>query len=179
MNWLDLIILLTLVAGVVRGFATGAVQQITGILGLILSFALSVQLMGEVGEVVAQSLAVSEDIAPVIGFVLVFIAVQIVFRAIVRIIESLLDALRLTTANRVAGGAFGAFQAALLLSLAFLLLGQLGVPDASSQREALLYEPVAAVLPDTWDYAADRLPQLKHLSEQFGERVESSLFETR
>ncbi len=177
MNWVDLVIVIGLGLGTARGFSTGAVRQITNIAGLAISFALAVQLMGEVGALVVESLPVSEQVAPLVGFVLVFLVAQVLFQALVRIIESLLDALRLTLANRLAGGVLGAFLAALVLSLGFLVLDPLGWPEAEDRREAAFYEPVAAVLPGTWGYAAARLPQLRQLSEAFGRRVEGELFD--
>lgn len=177
MHWLDLLILAALALGIYRGFATGVIWQVTSILGLVVSFALAVQLMEEAGAVAARSLAISETIAPVIGFVLVFLAVRVVISALVRIVESLVSALRLSALNRVAGGAFGAFQAALILSLLFLVLDPLEMPDTSTREEATLYEPVAAVLPETWAYAREQFPRLKDLSEQFGEQIESEIFD--
>lgn len=177
MNWVDLVILVGLGLGVARGFSTGAVRQIANIVGVFVAFALGVQLMHEVGTLLVESLPVSEQVAPLVGFMLVFLAVQVVFHALVRIAESLLDALRLTLANRLAGGACGAFLAALVLSLGFLVADPLGWPDRQDRRGAALYAPVAAVLPGTWDYAAARLPQLRRLSGTFGQRVEDGLFD--
>lgn len=171
----DLLIVLALAAGAFRGYQTGAIRQAAGIAGLVLAFALAVQLMQAAGALVARSLAVSETIAPLIGFVLVFLAVRIAFYGLARLVETLVSALQLSLINRIAGGAVGAFQAALLMSLIFLVLDPVGVPGPEARRQAQFYGPIAAALPDTWDYAAERWPKLKKVSEQFGREVEAQI----
>lgn len=175
MTAVDLIILVALAAGIVRGYQTGAIRQAAGIAGLFLAFALALQLMQPAGAAVARSLAVSDAVAPLIGFVLVFLAVRIAFHAAARVAESVVSALKLSLVNRIGGGAVGAFQAALLVSLLFLVLDPLGVPGAEARRRSLFYAPVAAALPETWDYAAERWPALKNASEQFGRDLEAQI----
>jgi len=39
----------------------------------------------------------------------------------------------------------------------------------------MLYEPVALVLPRTWSFAEEHVPQLKSLSDEFGSRVQAQM----
>ncbi len=176
MHWLDLVILGVLALGVLRGWRTGVARQVVSILGVFVSFGLAVQLMDEVGAVAAESLPIADSVAPLLGFVLVFLGAQILVRALVHIVESMLEALRLTTVNRAAGGLFGAFQAALFMSLVFLVLSTAGWQEGRAQDEAVLYPPVASVLPATWGYVAEHVPRARRFSDQMGERVEAELF---
>ncbi len=175
-HWVDLFILILLALGLFRGYQTGVVRQAVGIAGVFVSFGLAVQLMSEVGAVAAASLPIAPSAAPLVGFVLVFLGAQILVRALVHVAESVLEALRLSVLNRLAGGLFGAFQAALLASLLFVLADPMGLPEPATRREAQFYRPVAELLPATWDYVAARVPQLQRFSEEMGERVEGELF---
>ena len=175
MSLLDLIILLVLAFGVIRGYGTGVIRQVVGIAGLVVAFALALQCMEAAGALVARSLAVSETIAPLVGFVLVFLAVRVVVFGVARVAETVTEALRLSLLNRLAGGVAGALQAALLLSLVFLILDPLGVPGTAERQDARFYAPVAAALPEAWDYAAARWPRLEKASEKFSRRVEAEL----
>lgn len=175
MIWLDWIILLVLAAGLVRGFTTGMVRQAISLVGQILAFLLAVQLMRPVGELVTESLGVSATLGPLLGFVTVFLAIQIVVYAIEKIVESIVGALKLGGVNRLLGGAFGAFKAAVVLSVAFLVVDFFDLPDSETRDTSTLYEPVAAVLPGAWDFVSERVPQVERLSEKFGERVEQQL----
>ena len=169
MTTLDLIIVAALAVGMARGVWTGVIRQVTGLIGLLLAFVLAVRLMTPVGALVADSIGVSPRVAPIVGFVLVFLVVQIAVVAIARATERLVGVLRLGFVNRLAGGAFGAFKAALLLSVLFLVLAPLSLPDGEARASSVLYEPVAGVLPTAWDTVADHWPRVQHLAERFGE----------
>lgn len=167
MSLLDLFIAALLAAGLVRGAATGALRQVAGVASFVVGFLVAVRLMHPAGALVAASLDLSPRLAPLVGFGLVFGVVQLVAFALVRLSEGLLSAVRLTAVNRAVGGMLGAFKAALLLSVLFLLLGVLDVPGASSRSASLLYRPVASVLPAAWNYVAARAPDADPLGRRF------------
>ena len=175
MNLLDLLVLAVLAFGLVRGLGTGAIQQAASILGVLIAFVLSLELMHEAGALIVESFAVSEEAAPLLGFVLVFIAVQVGVFVLVRIVKGLVGALKLTAVDRLLGGAVGAFKAALLLSVVFLVLDRFGFPDADARDASAFYAPIADVLPAAWAYVSETFPQVEALSEAFGDRVESEL----
>lgn len=172
---LDLFILVVLAAALVRGFATGVIRQVASIAGIVLAFILGVQLMRPAGGLVAGSLGVSDAVAPLAGFLLVFLAVQVAMFALVRTVETVVGALKLTVVNRAAGGLFGAFKGALALGVLFLVLGYVGIPGPNARAGSALYEPVASVLPEAWDYFSERMPQVEALSHKFGEHVRERL----
>jgi membrane protein required for colicin V production len=174
MNVLDMLILVILLAGIVRGFSTGLVRQVTSIAALILGFVLAVQLMGQIGDLLRGVMEISERAAPLIGFVLVFVGIQILFFVLARLVEALLGALKLSMVNRAFGGMAGAILAALVLSITFLVLGYLGIPNQDARDGSMLYAPVSAVLPEAWDLVAERVPQVDQLSSLFGERASSA-----
>lgn len=174
--WIDLLLLAALALGIYRGYCTGVVRQVVGVVGIFVSFGLAVQLMSEVGSVAAASLPVAESVAPLLGFVLVFLGAQILVRALAHLAESLLDALRLSFVNRLAGSLFGAFQAALFASLLFLVMDPVGMPEPETRDASMLYDPIAAFLPATWHVAAERMPRVKAFSQEMGEQIEEELF---
>jgi membrane protein required for colicin V production len=164
MNTLDVLILLVLAGGLVRGLSTGIVRQVAGLVGLLLAFVLSIKLMGPVGSLITGSLDLSPRIAPFVGFVTVFLVIQIVVLFVIRSVEALIGALQLTAVNRALGGALGVVKAALVLSVAFLLLGYLGVPGPQTKEKSTLYSPVAAALPRAWEAVSGALPEVRRLT---------------
>src|SRR6056297_821324 len=110
---LDWFILVILAGGLIRGFMVGAVRQVASLLGLVLAFFLSVQLMHPVGALIVSSLGLSEAVAPIAGFIVIFVGVQLLFLALSRLLERVLETLSLSLVNRAAGGALGGFKAAL------------------------------------------------------------------
>jgi len=168
---LDGFILVALAGGLLRGIAVGAVRQVASLVGLLVAFLVSIQLMHTVGTVIVSRLGVSEATAPIVGFVALFLGVQLVVMALSRLFERVLEQLSLTVLNRVAGGALGGLKAALLLSVLFLVLSGLQVPDRERRRKSVLYGPVAGVLPKTLDVASDYLPAARRASDAFGRVV--------
>lgn len=172
---LDWFILVALTGGLIRGFMVGAIRQVASLAGLLVSFFMAVQFMGPTGDLVVQSLGLAAQTSPLVGFVVVFAGVQLVVLATARLIERVVDSLALSTVNRLAGSALGAFKAALILSVLFLVLGAMQMPGADTRGSSTLYEPVAGVLPQTWDAAASYLPAVKRVSDEFGGAVRPHL----
>ncbi len=175
MNTLDLLIVIVLAGGLALGFRSGLIKQAVGFAGLVLAFVLSLHLMQAVGGMLTDSLGISKDIAPLVGFVLVFLLVEVAAFAVVRLVEALVGALRLTTVNRFLGGAVGAFKAAIVMSVVFLVLGKLQVPSEQTRQASALYAPVSTVLPTAWDYVTAAFPQFESLAERFGDGIEARL----
>lgn len=175
MTYLDWFILIAVAAGLIRGLMVGAIRQVASIVGLLLAFVVAVQLMRPIGDMTVDSLGLSEATAPLVGFVVVFAGVHLLVIALARMLEAVIDSLSLSFANRAAGGALGAFKAALLLSVLFLVTTHAGIPDQQAQGNSMLYQPVASVLPGTWDYVAAYLPAMRQASDAFGRDVRPRL----
>jgi membrane protein required for colicin V production len=175
MTWVDWLVLVGVAAGAYRGYKTGVLRQVIAIAGWFVAFILALQLMQAAGRVLVASLPVDEHLAPLVGFLLVLVAVRLALFLARQAAESILDAFHLSFVNRLGGGAFGAFQGVLIVSLLLLVLGYLGVPQEQTRRASAAYEPVAAVLPETWDAVAEHVPRVRGAAEQFGRRVEEEL----
>ena len=172
---LDWFILAVLAGGLARGLMVGAVRQVASLAGLLVAFFVSVQFMQPAGTLIVNSLGLASELIPIVGFVSLFLGVQLLFTALSRLVEQILDTLSLSIANRVAGGALGGFKAALLLSVLFLVLQSVEIPGPDVRQASSLYAPVATVLPQTWDAAATYVPQVKRVSDQFGDDVRQRL----
>lgn len=179
MTTIDILISVVIAGGLARGFMVGAVRQVTGLIGVVLAFALAVQMMRPTGHVVVDSLGLAPSLIPVLGFITVFAVVQVVFFLLGQLVEHIVDALNLSPVNRLLGSLVGGFKAALLLSVAFLLFSHVNLPAEQTRTRSMLYEPVALVLPRTWAFAEEHVPSLKSLSEEFGGRVASELSSVR
>jgi Uncharacterized membrane protein, required for colicin V production len=168
---LDWFILVVLAGGLIRGFMVGAVRQVASLIGLVVAFFLSVQLMHPVGALIVSSLGLSEAVGPIAGFIVLFVGVQLLFLALSRLLERVLETLSLSLVNRAAGGALGGFKAALLLSVLFLVLAGMEMPSEKVRNRSVLYSPVAKALPETLDAASPYLPAARRASETFGQTV--------
>lgn len=172
---LDVLIILVLAFGVLRGVTTGAVRQIVSFVGTLVAIVLGLELMVVVGRLVGQMFGLAEALQPAVGFLVIFIVIQIALVIGVRLLEAAIKMFKLNPINRVAGAVIGAAKAVLILSVLFLVLGFFNVPEEENRNNSVLYEPVALVFPRAWNYAAEYLPYMRNLSDKFGKEVESVL----
>lgn len=174
---LDILILLALAFGIVRGFMTGAIRQVVTLIGTVLAIILAVELMNPVGSAVGAVVGLSERFYPVAGLLAVFLTVQIAVLFAARALESLVKVVRLTIVNRAAGAIVGLGKAALVVSIIFVVLAFFDVPEQDKREASLLYHDVAGVLPTTWDYVSEQIPKVKSMSDRMGREARAVLEE--
>lgn len=172
---LDWFILVILLGGLVRGYTVGAVRQVASLIGLLAALLFSVEFMRSVGALIVSSLGLSDSLAPLAGFTVLFLGVYLVFMAVSRFLEHALESLSLSVLNRAAGSVVGAFKAALLLSLLFLILGGLELPEQETRTASTLYSPVAQLLPQAIDATSEWFPAAKEAADQLGRQVRSEI----
>ena len=175
---LDILILIALAIGVVRGFMTGAVRQVISLIGIVISIVLAVELMNPVGRLAGNALGVTEGLQPALGLLAVFLIIQILFFFVVRAVETVVKTFRLSTVNRILGGAVGMAKAALVLSVVFIGLAHLEIPERENREESFLYAPIADALPAAWDYVSTHLPRVKSLTDRLGAEARQVLDES-
>lgn len=168
MNTLDIIILVVLGIGIAHGIRTGLIKQVASILGMVVAFFLGVAFMVPVGQKLVESLGFSETLGPLLGFTLVFVIVHLVVIGAMKALEKAVGALKLSAINRGAGGAVGAFKAAFVLSVLLMLVGNMGYPNDGMRDTSLFYTPVATVMPASWSFVQDRMPQIRQLTDRVG-----------
>ncbi|MCL2281454.1 MAG: CvpA family protein [Dehalococcoidia bacterium] len=111
MNWLDILILVTLAAAVIGGLAIGIVRSIVNLAGLLLGIFLA----GRCYETVGNWLGFINNvaIANTIGFILIVLVVMIISGVICAILRKLLSAVLLGCFDRLLGGVVGLFIGAI------------------------------------------------------------------
>jgi membrane protein required for colicin V production len=71
----------------------------------------------------------------------------------------------------VLGGAVGGAKTALLLSLLFLVLGGIELPERETRTGSTFYRPIAELLPRTIEAAEPWVPAAKEAADQLGRQV--------
>ena len=117
MSYLDIIIALPLIYGIIRGLMRGVVMEVFAIVGIVLGIIVAKTYAGEVATWLQQ---ISEwDInllRPIASFVL-FIVVAIVCNLLARLLTKLFKLISLGWINRLAGGLFGAAKWILIMAV--------------------------------------------------------------
>jgi len=158
MNWLDIIILITLAAAVISGLAIGIVRSVINLVGLLLGIFLA----GRCYETVGSWLGFisNTDIANTVGFLLIVLVVMIIAGIVCALLRRLMSAVLLGCLDRLLGGivglAIGALAWSALLALWVKYFSSGAVSD-SRIAEFLLdtFPLVLVLLPSSFENIRD------------------------
>lgn len=125
MNWFDLVVLILIAVTLLRGFFSGLVMQAATLAGLILGaiFAgkLAEYLTPHILSVTNAPLHIMGPLSYILAFILILIILVLAGKAL----ESLVDAVKLTILNRLAGAVFCAAKWLIILSILLNLVVEL------------------------------------------------------
>jgi membrane protein required for colicin V production len=157
MNGIDIVIVICLLAGLIKGLRDGFIKQLVSFIALILAVVFAGQLSLPVRAFLLQhtaGLAVSPPIITALCYIIAFVLIIIAITLLGRIVDV---AIKLTPAkplNILLGGLFGAFIWALSLSI---VLNLFAVFDSTSailpkqvQEKSKLYLPAKNLLPTVY-----------------------------
>ncbi len=142
MNGFDIIAGLPLLYAAYKGFRSGIVVQLCGIVGLLCGVYFAFRYGGSVGE----WLHAGEEIAPAAGFVAVVLAVVLALAVLGRLIRGVFRFAGLGVFDAVGGAAFGILRMLLVLGAllcAFEALNRTtGWVEEDRYENAVLYRPI-------------------------------------
>jgi membrane protein required for colicin V production len=154
MNWLDILILITLAASVIGGLTTGIVRGLVNLAGLILGIFLA----GLYYETVAGWLGFisNADIAKTAAFVLIVAVVMIIAGLVGALLHKLISAVLLGWLDHLLGGVLGLLVGAIAWGALLALWAKFFNADAvsgSAIAKILLdkFPLVLALLPPGFD----------------------------
>lgn len=165
MHTIDLIILVVVLIGLVRGIMTGGIRQVLSFTGIFLAFIVAARTSDGIGRRIAEGVGISESLAPIVGFAVIFLVIQGLAYGLARMLEKFLETIKLGALDKILGGGIGVFKAALLVSLVLFLGGYVGIPNKQTRDASLFYNTVYPIMPATWEFVTGRLPKMKEAAE--------------
>lgn len=172
METLDIVILLVLAIGLLRGLRTGFLKQASSLVGTILAFVLAASFMASAGRLLELEVGVSQGLGPLVAFIMIFMVVKLSVHTVSKAAGSLLNSANLSGLDRVAGGLAGGVKAAVAMSIVFLIMGYAQLPGRSSREASELYSPVYRLVPDAWRYVSNHAPAFEELRRQVENRLD-------
>lgn len=146
MNWLDVIILLPLVLGLIRGLMKGFVSEVMSILAIILG-GIGARLWGNGFALwLHRQWAWPDAVCTAVAYALIFIGIAIALSIVAYLLARLFQAIHLGGLNRLAGGVFGMLKWAVVVLVAVFCVdavnGQFGFIPKEAIASSRLY-PIA------------------------------------
>lgn len=162
MGTLDIIILICFIPALVRGIQKGFVEQIAGIVSILLGAWLAFKFSGPLGAWLSQFITLEPQLLGILSFVLVVILAVLLLNLAGRLITGTLKMVSLGWLNRLLGVVFALLKAALVIGLVIFIFGNLNDKWHLVNPEVLQGSPVYTALRDA---ALRVFPYLQNLIE--------------
>lgn len=147
MNWLDVLIVLPVLVGLVRGLMRGFVSEIIAFVVVILGALVARLVAPGVSQWLACQFAWPQGTCDVVAYVVVFLAVAVVLSLLAKALNKLLKAIHLGWANTLLGGVFGMCKYGLIVLIAVFIMSRTNdayhyLDEAEVVQTSVLYPKV-------------------------------------
>jgi membrane protein required for colicin V production len=154
MSWLDIIILLPLLIGLVRGLMKGLVIEIASIVAIVLGY-IGSRLWGAIFAAwLIKQFSWPETVCMVVAYALLFIGISLLLHILARALSKLFQKVSLGWLNRLLGGVFGTLKWAIIVLTLVLCVHRLDEqfqfiqPDLKEQ--SIIYMQAAPLSEKMW-----------------------------
>jgi membrane protein required for colicin V production len=151
MSYIDLLILIPIVWGCIRGFMRGLVMELATLTGLILGIIAAFYFASDLGGLLRQYFTFGESAARIISSVLIFTAVMLIAWLVGKAIEKTVELIALGWLNKLLGAVVGivkgAVVAALLLYVVVYFDKNQKIITPREKEKSMFYQAVSRVIP--------------------------------
>ncbi|HHT61890.1 MAG: CvpA family protein [Paludibacteraceae bacterium] len=151
MQPIDYVFLLLILIAFVRGMINGLLKEIASLLAIVLGIVAGRLLGEEVSLLLTEWFGWSKTVVSICAFVIIFLVVAIGLHSLAFLLKKILNALNINWLNRLAGGLFGAFKIAVIVSLVLNLCGYVDkyvvVFKPETKEVSVLYCPIEKLVP--------------------------------
>lgn len=151
MNYIDFIIIILIIFGVVRGFTDGLVKELASLAALILGIWGAIKFSSFTAGKLYDYFDMTGRYVGIIAFVITFILIVIAIHFVGLIADKFIDAISLGFLNRLLGMVFGCFKTALILSVIFVVLNAIDAKHPFLPKDKIaqskFYNPIADIAP--------------------------------
>ncbi len=156
MNIIDIVIIIFLLWGAIKGFIDGFVVQSLTLVALVLGIWAGVEFSDVLAAFITKHFSIHGKLLPVFSFAIIFVLILVSMHFISKLITHFLGKIMLGTLNRIGGVLFGMLKMAFILSVIIVLFNKLNLAKAvfeSSQvANSKLYQPVSKIAPAIFPY---------------------------
>jgi len=145
MNYLDIIIVVTLLYGLIKGFSNGLVKEVTSLLALIIGVYVAINFSEYLEPKFIDILDVYQRFVPVLAFGVLFLVSVLSIKAIGFIVDKLTKALALGVFSRLFGGVFGFLKVVVIFSFLLFFVTEYSLLSKETKSGSVLFVPLTKV----------------------------------
>ncbi len=154
MIYIDIIIGIVLIFGIVQGCRHGIVKEIAFFVAIALGIIVAKMLAPEVAQQLQSYTSWKFDICLIVSYASLFLIVSLVLHIVAYLLTKALKFIALGWLNRLLGGLFGLLKWGLIASVVLNLMITIDL-DKKFDGESFLFEPVAAILTEVLGFAEE------------------------
>ena len=142
MNYLDIIIAIPLIYGMIKGLSNGLIKEIASLLGLLIGVYVAINFSSYLTPKFTEFLKGYEKFAPIISVVILFIVSVMSIKILGYIIDKFIKAMALGFISILLGGVFGFLKIVVILSFLLSLTNERGFIGKQTQQQSHLLPPL-------------------------------------
>ena len=154
MNYLDIIIAVPLLYGLIKGFSNGLVKEVTSLLALFIGVYVAINFSEHLEPKFINILDGYHEFVPVLAFGVLFLVSVLCVNGIGFVIDKLSKVLALGIFSRLFGGVFGFLKVVVIFSFLLFVITDYNLVNKQTKEDSVLFEPLT-------DVARIITPQLK------------------
>lgn len=176
MNFLDIVILVLLLFGIIQGLWKGFFVEIASLLSLILGVFIAIKFSGYTADWIRENYLKESEHLEIIAFAVTFLAVLIAVILLGKVFTRLADFSGLGWVNRLLGAFFGLLKMAFILSILLHYFSKFNTNNILVPEERLseskLYHPMLKVSDTLFPVLTDWFHQVKGEKENLSDKQE-------
>jgi len=145
MNYLDIIIAVPLLYGLIKGFSNGLVKEVTSLLALLIGVYVAINFSEYLEPKFINILDGYHEFVPVLAFGVLFLVSVLCIKALGFIVDKLTKALALGIFSRLFGGVFGFLKVVVIFSFLLFIITDYNLVNKQTKEDSVLFEPLSDI----------------------------------
>ncbi|GAA4279423.1 CvpA family protein [Aquimarina mytili] len=151
MNYIDIILGILLLWGLIKGLSKGLFASLASLLALVIGIYIAVHFSHIVGDYLQQYVDWQEGAMKLAAFALTFILVVVLVSLAGKLLTKIADYAALGILNKILGAAFGVLKMAFIASVLIIFIDAINrnitIIKEETLESSLLYNPVRKLAP--------------------------------
>lgn len=167
MNFLDIIIVIPLLYGLIKGFLNGLIKEVTELLALIFGIYVAVNFSSYLHPIFIVFLAEYEQFVPIVSFAVLFVLILLATRLLGYFLDKLTKALALGMISKILGSFFGFLKIGIACGFLLVIATEYKLINNQTQNKSVLLTPLKNITKTI-------IPKINKHKDTFLNKIEKS-----
>ena len=142
MNYLDIIITVSLLYGLIKGFSNGLVKEVTSLSALFIGVYVALNFSEFLEPKFIDVLDGYQQFVPVLAFGILFLVSVLCIKSLGIVVDKLTKALALGVFSKIFGGVFGFLKVVVIFSFLLFVITDYKLVDKQTKEDSVLFGPL-------------------------------------